>query len=119
MKVAARSAQYIENRPVSGALYIVDRRYFFDSATRDEEFMIDIEPQWSDSLQETTRAALNGLAVLPHQDFVALKHIDGRFGAIAISDLLRSTLRVSDRRSGQETTFANVDELIRAGWAID
>lgn len=48
-----------------------------------------------------------------------LKQVDGRFGAIAVSDLLGKRLKIIDRATDAETTFTDADELVAAGWALD
>jgi hypothetical protein len=50
---------------------------------------------------------------------LCLKHVTSIFGTIAEDDLLRGVIKVVDRRTGAEATFANADELIAAGWVID
>ena len=43
--------------------------------------------QWSQTLEVRTREALTELALVPLGD-LRLKHVDGRFGVIAVGDLL-------------------------------
>lgn len=81
--------------------------------------MTDHQEQWSETLNKATRDALDRLTFVPDGDIVCLKHADGRFGMIAVDDVLRQNLKLIDRKTKQETTFANADELIRAGWALD
>jgi len=75
--------------------------------------------EWSESLTEATRAAIDELAVVPAHDFLPLKNIDGRFATLSIQQLLAGNLTLVDRKSYEETVFADTEELIRAGWAID
>lgn len=75
--------------------------------------------QWSQTLKAKTREALGELAFAPPGDAVCLKHVDGRFGVIAVSDLLGKRLKIIDRETDAETTFTDADELVAAGWALD
>ena len=75
---------------------------------------------WSDELKEQTRDAIEGRGPFASLDGrLCLKHITSGFGTIAQEHLGGGPLRVVDRRTGAETCYANVDELIAAGWAID
>ena len=80
--------------------------------------MTDNEKQWSDGLRQATREALNELIIAPTPE-VWLKNTDGRSGTIAMDELLKGNLKMIDCESRHVTVFTNVDELIRAGWAID
>ena len=76
--------------------------------------------EWSAELKAQTREAI----VEPdpftlHNGQLCFKHIVSGFGVIAADDLQRGVLRMVDRQTKQEVTFAGVDELIAAGWAID
>ena len=88
--------------------------------------MADGEKRWSEELREQTREALDELAMFPRDEFVYMKNVDGRLGVIRIEDWLARQFKVLVRDHPGDmifttggTTFANVDELIRAGWAID
>ncbi len=81
--------------------------------------MTDHGEQWSEALKKATRDALDQLTFVPDGDVVCLKHADGRFGMIAVDDVLGRNLRVIDRKTQQETTFGNADELMRSGWVLD
>ena len=72
---------------------------------------------WSTSLQDATRRVIGELDFV--SDPVCLKCIDGRFATLSASDLLSRNLSVVDRKTGQKTAFADVEELIRAGWVVD
>lgn len=75
---------------------------------------------WSDELKERTRDAVEGRGPFASLDGrLCLKHITSGFGTIAPEHLWGSVLRVVDRRTGTETCYANADELIAAGWAVD
>lgn len=75
---------------------------------------------WSDVLKSRTRDVIEGGGMFATRDGrLHLKHIVSGFGVMAEEDLLRGVLRVVNVRTGAETTFANADELIAAGWALD
>lgn len=56
---------------------------------------------------------------VPRDGQLHLKHASSAFGIIAGNDLACGVLKIVDRRTGTETTFASADELIAAGWVID
>ena len=75
---------------------------------------------WSDDLKKRTRDTIEGRGLLASRDGqLCLKHITSGFGTIAEEHLSGGALKVVDRRTGAETTYANADELIADGWAID
>ena len=75
---------------------------------------------WSDDLKKRTRDAIEGRDIFaPRDGQLCLKHITSGFGTIAEEHLSGGALTVVDRRTGAETIYANADELIAAGWAID
>ena len=75
---------------------------------------------WSDELKERTRDAVEGRDVFaPRDGQLCLKHMTSGFGTIAQEYLWGAVLKVVDRRTGAETFYANADELIAAGWAVD
>ena len=74
---------------------------------------------WSSELREQTRKAVDDFDFASLGDLVAFKHVDGRFGAITISDLISGRLELTVRRSGDIEMFADAQQLIDAGWAID
>lgn len=74
---------------------------------------------WSSELPEQTRKAVEDFDFAFLGDSVAFKNVDGRFGAITVSDLLGEQFKLTVRRSGDIETFADAQQLIDAGWAID
>lgn len=79
-----------------------------------------IANSWSDALKAQTRELIDSRGPTGTRDgSLPLKHITSGFGIITETDLLNGMLRVIDRRTSAETTFANIDDLIAAGWAID
>lgn len=81
--------------------------------------MADSPDQWSDLLRMLTRRALENYEFVPSEDGLYFKQVQGGFGAISIDDLMSGTLRIVERGSGREFLFSNVEDLIRAGWALD
>ena len=80
----------------------------------------DLPSDWSDDLKAQTRDVIDGYVIIPACDGqVCLKHITTGSGTVAVDNLVRGVLRVVNRRTGFETTFANADELLAAGWVID
>ena len=75
---------------------------------------------WSDKAKAQTREVIPSydMFVLPVGS-LHLKHIELGFGFITAEDLSNGVFRVVEKRTGAETTFANVDELIAAGWVVD
>lgn len=74
---------------------------------------------WSPGLIALTRQALEELALVPGDDKVYLKNIDGSFGYLLLQDVLQSKLSVHQRGQDEVVTYATVDDLIEAGWALD
>ncbi len=75
--------------------------------------------RWSDTAEKATREAIEAGGVLSPDGVLHLKHIPSGFGYIGLTDLIRGELRVVDKETKAETTFASVDDLIAAGWAVD
>ena len=74
---------------------------------------------WSVELRRRTKMAVEEWAMLPADDHVCFKHIRSGYGVIAFADLMRVNLRLIVRDTEKEIVFANGEELIAAGWAID
>ena len=81
--------------------------------------MPDPDAQWSSELRQATKVAIEELAVLHAGDHLCFKHIRSGYGVIAFADLMRGNLRMTVRSTEKEIVFANADEMIAAGWAID
>ena len=81
--------------------------------------MPNSDAQWSDELMRATKAAIEEWAMLPSGDGLCFKHISSGFGVIELADLMRGSLRMIVRGTGKTVAFANADDLIDAGWAID
>lgn len=76
--------------------------------------------EWSDSFKAETRDVIRRGDILCTRDGqIHVKHAHSGFGTVAVDDLVRGVPKVVDRRTGEETTFADADELVAAGWALD
>jgi hypothetical protein len=78
----------------------------------------DTNSPWSPELTEETRRAFQAPPIT-FDGKLALKHADGRFGQVSLTDLMRGVLRVVDRTSEEAFIYDTVDALIAAGWAVD
>lgn len=74
--------------------------------------------RWSDALRTATRETLDELPFLP-DGLVHMKHIDNRFGTMSLVELLAGTYAITAKDDSEILSFADVDALIDAGWAID
>jgi hypothetical protein len=75
--------------------------------------------RWSEKSNEFTRKTLaNGESGLLG-DVLHFKHIEGSFGLVDTSDILRGAIKLLDKRTMRETVFASVEELISEGWTVD
>jgi len=75
--------------------------------------------RWSENSNEFTRNVLaNGGSCLLG-DLLHCKHVEGSFGLVNTSDVLRSTIRLLDKATMRETVFESVEEFISAGWTLD
>lgn len=75
---------------------------------------------WSDALKAQTRDVIEGADLFMARDGrLHLKHVTSGFGTISAENLHRGVLKVVERRTGAQATFASTDELIAAGWVID
>ena len=93
---------------------------FVDSATKSVlEKMMDTKPQpWSKTLQEQTREAIEEMRVSP-AGTLHFKHKTMGYGTIAVDDLIGGQLRLRSSKDHVEHEFADIDNLLDAGWAID
>lgn len=74
---------------------------------------------WSPELIALTREALEELALMTRDDKVYLKNIDGLLGYLLLQDLLEKNLIVHKEGQDEAVTYTTVDDLIKAGWALD
>lgn len=74
---------------------------------------------WSPELIALTREGLEELALVPRDDKVYLKNINHSFGYLLLQDLLEKKLIVRQKGQDETVTYATVDDLIEAGWALD
>lgn len=79
-----------------------------------------IEPNiWSEILQQQTRDAISEVRVSPHDGNLHFKSHDNRYSFMTVQDLLLGKLSLTDKDNGRVSEFANTDELLNAGWAMD
>jgi len=77
------------------------------------------DAQWSHDLRQATKVAVEEWAMLHAVDHLCFKHISLGFGVIDFSDLMRCDFRMIVRDTEKRIIFANADERIAAGRAID
>ena len=73
---------------------------------------------WSERLQHQTREALSEMWINPDGK-LHFKNYDNRGAFMTAQDVLRGKLSLIDKEHGPISDFADVDELLGAGWAID
>ena len=81
--------------------------------------LVHRDASWSEELRQATREAIAAGAFDAVGDKLCFKHIRSGFGIIALDDLLGRNLRLVERGTSRVTVFADAEELIHAGWAID
>jgi len=81
--------------------------------------MTNSSARWSLDLRLATEAAIKDWSTLPLGDGHCFKHVSAGFGTIDFAALMRGDLRMIIRDTDQVLVFANADELIAAGWALD
>lgn len=73
---------------------------------------------WSEGLRQETREAITKMRSNPDGKLYFKSHGNG--GAfITAQDLMRGKLSLVGTENGQVFEFANTDELLAAGWAVD
>lgn len=77
-----------------------------------------VQASWSDTLIAQTRALLEDQPGMPGVS-TCMKHIDGRFGVLIAGGATPPGWTLMDRDTGTATSYATVDAIIAAGWAID
>ena len=76
--------------------------------------------QWSATLVERTKSCLHNIdSFNPLDGYLYLKRVDGKYGKITVANLIKGHLEIEVETSKKKIYFANTDELIGAGWAID
>lgn len=73
---------------------------------------------WSESLQHQTRAAIEQLPVTVDGN-LHFKHPTLGFAYATLDDLMQDTLLLQSKNGSDPFTFASVDALLLAGWALD
>jgi len=74
---------------------------------------------WSEELQQQTRDAISEIRVSPYDGNLHFKNSGGCFAFMTIQDLLGGKLSLTDKENGQVFEFADLNELLNAGWAMD
>lgn len=74
---------------------------------------------WSAELQQQTRVAITEMQISPHDGKLHFKKHESCYAFMTLQDLLCGKLSLTDKESGQVSEFADVDELLNAGWAMD
>jgi hypothetical protein len=66
-----------------------------------------------------TREALDERALVPRDDKIYLKNLDGSFGYLQLDDWLVKRFIVHKEGLNEQASYATVNELIKAGWVLD
>lgn len=74
---------------------------------------------WSEDLRQLTRDIVSEYRFVPRSDEVRFKNHDGRFGLIALSDVLADRLLLVDSEDATEKRYDSVDDLLDDGWVVD
>jgi hypothetical protein len=80
--------------------------------------MDDEKQEWSDALKAQTVEAIKN-ELVSEDAIIAVKNIGGLFGVLSPVDPPTHSLMVEEHRTGNTHKFANVGELLKAGWVID
>lgn len=75
--------------------------------------------QWSDSARKSTINDLESgeFGFAPHG--VAFKHIDGRYGVVAVMDVVNDHYNIKDRSTGEISSYDSAEALVEDGWVLD
>ena len=73
---------------------------------------------WSKGLQQETRDAISEMRISPDGKLHFKKH-DSRGAFMTAQDLMRDKLSLTDKESAHVFEFADVEELLDTGWAVD
>ena len=78
--------------------------------------------QWSDTLKNQTRQALesHGLDMhAPAMEQVSFKNADGGYGLMPLAELLKGRFVITRHGADVGESFETPDAVIEAGWVID
>ena len=100
------------------SLQLVKRPIEIKTNTLATSIMNNENKSWSEGLQQETRDAISEMRFNPDGKLHFKSHGKG-YAFIAAEDLMRGKLSLSDTENGQVFEFANTDELLAAGWAVD
>ena len=73
---------------------------------------------WSNALIEQTCEALDEPFFAP-DGFLHMKNFNGNYGKIHKDNLLIKKWLIQDMKTGDDYLYTTIDELVKAGWAID
>lgn len=74
---------------------------------------------WSEDLQQQTRDAVSKIQLSPHDGKLHFKNYDSHYAVMTWQDLSSGKLCLTDKENGQVSKFADTEEMLVAGWAID
>ena len=73
---------------------------------------------WSEGLQQETLNAISEMRINPDGKLrFKNRHKGGAY--MTFQDLLSGKLSLTDNESGEVSEFADTEELLTAGWAVD
>jgi hypothetical protein len=90
----------------------------FLARTAEGESEMEEAKQWSPALRAASIEALSEIAVSP-DGFLHMKHINGKFGAFTLVDLVMNIYALKLKNESETLQFADADSVVAAGWAID
>ena len=73
---------------------------------------------WSESLQQQTRDAIEKIAVTP-DGHLHFKHPTLGYAYATLDDLTHDRLLLRSKTASDEHQFGDVAALLQAGWAVD
>lgn len=73
---------------------------------------------WTQSLKQRTKDMIYNMQIAPDGK-LHFKHLNQQSGYITLQNLLDGKMVVTNKQTGQEHLFNDVDELLENGWAID
>ena len=73
---------------------------------------------WSKELQQETQDAIGEMRINPDGK-LHFKNHEGRYAFMSAQDLMRGKLSLTNKENAQVSIFANIEELLDAGWAVD
>ena len=77
-----------------------------------------ITSDWSESLQQQTREAIEQLQVMP-DGRLHFKHPTRGYASITLDELMNDRLILRSRTRSDIYRFDDVEALLQSGWAVD